>query len=156
MTVTVGWDPGLDGALAVLHDGTLVACHDMPTITVRDKRRIDTPTLRDLIITIGPVDEYVVEDVMNIHGANATSTFNFGRGCGIIEGLLVALARPLSYVRPQVWTKAMGVGADKGAHREAARRRWPDHADLFARGRDDGRADAALIALWAQRAGNWA
>jgi crossover junction endodeoxyribonuclease RuvC len=51
-------------------------------------------------------------------------------------------------VRPQQWTKDLGVGADKGAHREAAMRLYPGDAEQFMRVKDDGRADAALLAHW--------
>jgi hypothetical protein len=37
--------------------------------------------------------------------------------------------------------------ASKDAARSEAIRRWPNHAGLFARVKDDGRAEAALIAV---------
>jgi crossover junction endodeoxyribonuclease RuvC len=61
------------------------------------------------------------------------------------------MVRPVTFVRPQVWTKALGVGSDKGAHREAACRLFPTDAEQFARVKDDGRADAALLAHWWMR-----
>ena len=155
MTVyrSVGIDPGVAGAIAVLHAGELDHVFDMPVIEVRGKKRIDSGRLTALLISFGPVSMVTVEDVQGVQGSGATSAFNFGRGVGIIEGICVALDRPLNYVRPQVWTKALNVGADKGAHRQAAIRRWPEHAEAFARVKDDGRADAALIAWWNWRHG---
>jgi hypothetical protein len=81
-------------------------------------------------------------------GSGATSAFAFGRGLGVIEGALASFERPTTMVRPQVWTKALGVGSDKGAHRLAAQRLWPADAQVFNRVKDDGRADAALLAHW--------
>lgn len=151
MTVTIGIDPGIAGAIAVVNAAGEVLVWDMPTIEVRGKKRISAVHLRDLLVDIGPALMVVVEDVQGVQGSGATSAFAFGRGCGVIEGVLVALQRPVTYVRPQEWTKALGVGADKGAHRQAAQRLWPFDADLFGRVKDDGRADAALLAHWWMR-----
>ena len=43
---------------------------------------------------------------------------------------------------------AMRVTADKGACRLMAQRMWPALSDLFARVRDDGRAEAALLGFY--------
>jgi crossover junction endodeoxyribonuclease RuvC len=47
------------------------------------------------------------------------------------------------------WRRAVGlpVGATKEMSRGKAIRRFPGHADMFARVRDDGRAEACLIAI---------
>lgn len=147
----VGVDPGLSGALFVTADFAPPQCHDMPTTEVRGKNRIDIATLRDIIIAIGPVDLVVVEEVQGVQGTGATSAFTFGYGAGAIAGVLTALERPWRYVTPQRWTKDLAVSRDKGAHRLMAQSLYPDVAHLFARVKDDGRADAALIAHWARR-----
>ena len=147
MTV-IGIDPGLSGAIArPMPDGS-VDVWDMPTITVRDKRRIDGYALRDLLVAIGPVDMVVVEHVQGVQGSGATSAFTFGEGFGAIGQLLIDFDRPHTLVRPQAWTKALGVGSDKGEHRRTAQRLYPPSASMFARVKDDGRADAALLAHW--------
>lgn len=149
--VTIGIDPGISGAVAVVNQAGEVLVWNMPTIEVRGKRRISAVGLRDLLVNIGSALMVVVEDVQGVQGSGATSAFNFGRGAGVIEGLLVALDRPHTYVTPQRWTKDLGVGADKGAHRLMAQRLWPFDADLFGRVKDDGCADAALLAHWWMR-----
>ena len=143
----LGIDPGVSGALAVVSDGG-VAVFDMPTIEVRGKRRISPRHLVDLLVDIGPVDMVVLEDVQGVQGSGATSAFAFGRGVGVIEGCLASFERPTTMVRPQRWTRDLLVGSDKGAHREAAIRLWPASASEFRRVKDDGRADAALLAHW--------
>ena len=90
----------------------------------------------------------LIEEVQGVQGAGATSAFTFGFGAGLLEGILIAARRPYMKVRPQVWTKALGVARDKGDHRQLAQRLYPESAHLFARVKDDGRADAALIAYW--------
>ena len=155
MSVHAAIDPGLSGAIVVLEDSHrgIIACHDMPTMDVRGKNRIDLYALRDIIIDIGPVTLITVEEVQGVQGTGATSAFSFGYGAGAIAGILTALDRPWQYVTPQRWTKAMGVSRDKGAHRQMAQRLYPAQATLFNRVKDDGRADAALIATYAIRGG---
>jgi crossover junction endodeoxyribonuclease RuvC len=98
----------------------------------------------------------VLEQVQAVQQSGATAAFSFGRGFGIIEGVLGTLRLPCTLVRPQVWTRELGVGTDKGAHRDAARRLWPASAAIFERVKDDGRADAALLAWWFARRGRGA
>jgi hypothetical protein len=74
--------------------------------------------------------------------------FNFGRSAGIIEGVVVGLNIPHTYVTPATWTKAVGRAAGKDASRMRAMELFPSKAELFKRAKDDGRADAALIAYW--------
>lgn len=150
-SIYVGIDPGLSGAIVATDGRTILHCYDMPTIKVRDKNRIDIYSLRDIIIDIGPVDRVVVEEVQGVQGSGATSAFSFGYGAGAIAGLLVALDRRWQYVTPQKWTKQLEVGRDKGAHRQAAQRLFPEWSHLFSLVKHDGRADAALLAHLAAR-----
>ena len=52
---------------------------------------------------------------------------------------------------PPSWKRLVGIAPGKDGAKDAARseaiRRWPAQAGLFARVKDDGRAEAALIAL---------
>ncbi len=53
-------------------------------------------------------------------------------------------------VRPQEWKKLFNlIGKDKDAARLLVLDYFPDQAGLFVRKKDQGRADAALVALWA-------
>lgn len=146
----VGVDPGVGGAFAAVSSTSNdLWVEDMPTIEVRGKRRVDAYGVAQLVkawddsLTIAT---FVVEDVQGVQGSGATSAFAFGDGCGVIKGVLAAGGHRTVFVRPQVWTKALGVGSDKGAHRLMAQRLWPHQQSVFSRVKDDGRADAALIA----------
>ena len=155
MTTILGIDPGLSGALALVSDEGLHVL-DMPVAEVRGKRVIDAARLAHLVQRGFPYqpNHVVLEHVQGVQGSGATSAFSFGRGFGLVEGVISALGYPLTLVRPQSWTKAVGVSRDKGEHRLVASRLFPRHADLFARVKDDGRADAALLAHWYARHGN--
>lgn len=155
MGIVIGIDPGMSGAVAIV-TGRDVVCHDMPTIEIRGKRRVCPAGLRDILATAivagcGGIDAVVLEHVQGVQGTGATSAFSFGRSFGLVEGVVAGMTLPLVLVRPQVWTKDLNVSRDKGAHRQAATNLWPKHAAQFARVKDDGRADAALMAHWYAR-----
>ncbi|XP_060665649.1 uncharacterized protein LOC132797913 [Drosophila nasuta] len=59
------------------------------------------------------------------------------------------LLASLSTVTPAVWKKATGCPADKGGARARAMQLFPTAADQFKRVKDDGRAEAALIGVYA-------
>jgi hypothetical protein len=142
----IGIDPGAGGAIAVLDDGYLHLI-DMPTVEVRGRRHVAAASIADrLQLFRGAIA--VLEHVQGVQGAGATSAFSFGRSAGVVEGVLAGLGIATKLVRPQVWTREMGVSRDKGAHRAAAQQLWPQQAAAFALVRDDGRADAALLVAW--------
>jgi len=68
---------------------------------------------------------------------------------GALLGALGALRVPTVLVTPGAWKVAAGLrGKDKSASRDLATRCWPSWAESFRRVRDDGRAEAALIAIY--------
>jgi crossover junction endodeoxyribonuclease RuvC len=152
MGLLIGIDPGVSGAIAVVGGGQ-VACYEMPAVEINGKRRVDPAGLHGVLAGILAAGDCmaILEHVQGVQGTGATSAFSFGRSFGIVEGVLAGMAIPHTLVRPQVWTKALGVSRDKGSHRAAAARLWPKHADLFSRVKDDGRADAALLCHWYER-----
>ncbi len=154
MSFVIGIDPGISGAISVFswETHTLFEVIDMPTLEVDSgktkKRHISAAGLRDILVCY--LDSHVViERVGAMPGQGVTSMFNFGRSAGIIEGVVAALQIPHTYVAPATWTKAVGRAAGKDASRMRAMELFPAaKADLFKRAKDDGRADAALIAYW--------
>lgn len=143
----VGVDPGKSGAIALLTiDGDLVDAYDMPVV--------------DGLISPAVLASYegwrttpyrfhaVIEDVHAMPGQGVTSMFSFGRSVGVVEGVFGALGVPVTRVAPAKWKKSFGLSRDKGESRRRALELWPSSARLFERVKDDGRAEAALIALW--------
>ncbi len=67
----------------------------------------------------------------------------------MIEGVLASAGVPVRLITPAGWKRSVGLatGKNKDASRAEAIRRWPGNADLFKRAKDDGRADACLIAI---------
>lgn len=148
----LGCDPGKKGALAlVAPDGVLVDIADMPDATGSALGAHLADFLDDHAPhTIGCA---WVEKVHAMPGNGSVSMFNFGANYGGICTLLGGLRIRVEVVSPNRWKKAMGVTADKRSSRDLAAARWPEHAARFARVRDDGRAEAALIAEYGRRCG---
>ena len=122
--------------------------------------RGSNPSKRDYLIQEihallrGPGLSYaIVERQIAMPRQASTSTFATGRGQGIIEGLLTGLSIPYEMVDSAKWKKAMGIpaGSDKGASRVMAMRLFPHLADRLGRVKDDGRAEALLLAEYLRR-----
>ncbi len=80
--------------------------------------------------------------------------WTFAEGYGVILGALGAWDIPVHLVHASTWKKAAGLTKRKGEttaqtktrSRQRAIELWPSCSHLFARVKDDGRAEAALIA----------
>lgn len=146
----IGIDPGASGAIALLVSGVLVSVHDMPTVTVErnkaQKRQVCPAGLSLLMQQLSP-HKATVEKVGAMPGQGVSSMFSFGRSVGIIEGVLAAKQIPVTYTTPQAWQKLSGAAKGKDGSRQRVMELFPSQAHLFARVKDDGRADAVLIAL---------
>ena len=153
----VGIDPGISGAFALCVDGTIVDVRDMVTIpeiiSGKARNRPNPSLMADLFDEwqkAGPFCAYI-EKVQSIRGEGAVGAFAFGKGAGMIEGVLAGLRIPFTLVSPQIWKRTLNVPADKNAARARACQLFPNMAGRFARVKDDGRAEAALIALFGHR-----
>lgn len=145
-------DPGAKGALAFFDPskGTLDIV-DCPTVEVKRGAKIKTeisPQMVAAIIGSRQPSQAIIEKVGAMPGQGVSSMFQFGRGVGMYEGVLAALQIPVTYVTPQAWQKAMGVRDGKDGARARAAELYPAYAQMFSRKKDDGRADAALMAYW--------
>ena len=153
---TIGIDCGLNGAIALVVDGELVRVEDMPTVTLerngKTKRQVSVPELVDIIKELDPTEAYA-EKVFAMAGQGVTSVFSLGRSLGVVEGALTALRIKTTLMTPQTWIKAMGVVGGKDGSRARAMELFPEQTALFKRVKDDGRSDAALIALWGSKHG---
>ena len=149
----IGIDPGASGAIALVVGGVLVSVHDMPTVTVErnkaQKRQVCPAGLSLLMQQLSP-HKATVEKVGAMPGQGVSSMFSFGRSVGIIEGVLAARQIPVTFTTPQAWQKQSGAAKGKDGSRQRVMELFPSQAHLFARVKDDGRADAVLIALMGQ------
>lgn len=142
----LGVDPGKNGALAIIETGTmaLVAVEDMPPATGAALGASIAALLEDW--KPFTICEAWVEKVGYMPGQRGGWTF--AENYGAILGALGALGVPVHHISAAGWKRAQRVTADKNTSRQRAVELWPAQASWFARVKDDGRAEAALIARY--------
>lgn len=150
----VGIDPGAHGAFALYDpDNKGLELFDMPinqvTVNGRKRTTVDGSAIgRWFDANLGRMKLVVIEDVHAMPKQGVTSSFNFGFATGMVRGVICANLLPHKVISPQKWKKEMDVPADKNTVRQIAMRLAPRHASWFSRVKDDGRAEAFLLALY--------
>lgn len=145
--IILGIDPGKNGALALLDtDARRVTVHDMPGTTAE---------LHELVAGLPPIRVCVLEKLHAGPSMGRTTVATMFEGYGVLKGALAWRSIPVRDVRPGKWKPSIGVSADKNSSRQKASEVFPDDAPLFARVKDDGRAEASLLALYGLEQG-WA
>lgn len=146
MKCILGIDPGISGAIAFYFPDVpdRVLAEDVPTVY----DQIAAATLFDRIKQMNP-DVAVIELVSAMPKQGVSSTFKFGRSFGTVIGVVQAAGIPLHFVTPAKWKRHFNLTADKECARELALRMFAKTPEHFARKKDHGRAEAALIARYA-------
>jgi len=146
-------DPGASGALAFFNpDAGTLEIIDTPVVEVKRGQKLKkeiSPQMMSAIIRARDPKIAILELVGAMPGQGVSSMFQFGRGVGMYEGALAALQIPVTYISPVGWQKAVNARSGKDGNRQRAAEIYPAYAHLFSRKKDDGRADAALMAWWA-------
>ena len=148
----LGIDPGVRGGLAIvmLGDGAapqLVDAIDIPVTGIGAKERVDVLAIRTWIAAHQP-QHALIERAQAMPKQGASSGFKYGRAVGAIEAVLACCEIPMTIIEPTAWKKFHQLrGGDKEAGRQRALQLFPAAHVLFARKKDHGRAEAALIAL---------
>ena len=148
----IGIDPGLSGAIAVMHDKKVMNMYDMPVMAEgkKNKRQLNSSQLVNIIKENINEDEdtiVVVEQVNAMPGQGVTSMFNFGQTFGAIKGVCAALKLPIFFVRPSKWKKHFElINSSKDASRTKVIEMYPTLSGQLAKKRDVNRSDAVLIA----------
>lgn len=150
-----GIDPGVSGAIALLHGEAFQGVWDMPLKRDRDGKHAPSALgLAELLREHQP-HLVVIEQVNAMPSApgkngqrrtmGTQSMFNFGRGLGVIDATTQILKLPTVYVSAATWKRQCGlIGSPKDQARVLAQDLFPDA--LLRRKKDIGRADALLIA----------
>ncbi len=147
----VGLDPGQNGGVALVDcthpkSPNLIAGFRVPTVKRGNRVLVDTWRLVDLL---GPFDfdRVVIEAVHAMPKQGVSSSFNFGRHTGALEGWAMSTAKPVSFVPPAQWKKAMQLSSSKQASLDLARVTFGVHPRWEVK-RNDGIAEAALLAVY--------
>lgn len=162
MTLYIGIDPGLQGAVARINErGGCADVRDTPTLMVKKSGKghkntyVAPEMLAALHALVSTVDitrglvRAAIEYQASRPGQGAPATFSQGYGYGLWIMALAALCIPYEIISPVTWKKALRIptGSDKAASIIMARQLFPLVELVTQRGREiDGRADALLIA----------
>lgn len=149
--VIFGIDPGFTGAISIYRPNLgLIEVHDMPVMkSAKGKAILNLHGVLDVLEREDDTPHIaVIEQVGAMPGQGLSSTFRFGQGFGQLEMAIAARGLQVHYVTPQKWKGLFGLSRDKGVSRSVASQRFPQLAAQFARVKDDGRAEACLIALY--------
>jgi crossover junction endodeoxyribonuclease RuvC len=159
MTLFLGIDPGLSGALAFRSGEEMDVC-PMPTLTITKAK--GTRRILDLTALANIIDDKTknaarvsvfIERVSSMPKQGVASMFSFGESYGAIKGIIAANFLPMTLVTPVTWKAKLKVSRNKDDARYRASQLMPRFAHLWPRHKDDGLAEAALIAYFAQHYG---
>ena len=153
---TLGIDPGLSGALALVHKTTqALITYSMPTQTLKGKTVLDPVALASWIDVHSHLISHAYVEVVTSRPRQA-GQLNMGVNAGVMHGILYANCIRFTQVSPSAWKAWYGLKRDesetyrdaKNHSRALAVEMFPQYAKAFARVKDDGVAEASLIALY--------
>jgi hypothetical protein len=149
MTCILAIDPGVTGALAfyLTEFPDRVSALDMPLVD----GEVNPHELRDTIQTYKPTCA-IIEHVGPMPRDGVRQAWRFSAAYTTARIVVALLDIPITLVTPGAWKKAMrvpGGPAGKEECRARAIQMFPACAAAFARKRDQGHAEAALLALYA-------
>ncbi|MBH1839363.1 hypothetical protein I5W21_06835 [Stenotrophomonas maltophilia] len=129
---------------------------DMPTREVDGWKEVDARAVATFIRAQreshpGAELQAALEKVGARPGDGSTSAFRFGDSYGQARAVLQVMGVPDLRAIPAVWKRRFGlISQERDAARLLAIQRFPVAALQLQRKKDNGRADALLIALWAE------
>ena len=151
MTIIIAIDPGLTGALALYATSApdRIGVYDMPVVD----GEIDPHRLSAIIADWKP-DWAAIERVGPMPRDGVRQAWRFAGAYTTARVVVALLHIPIVLVTPGTWKKAMKVAGGpigKEQCRALAIEMFPSCAASFARKRDQGRSEAALLAVYASR-----
>ena len=132
----------------------------MPTLTISKAK--GTRRVLDLTALSNIIDDKTknaarvgvfIERVSAMPKQGVASMFSFGESYGAIKGIVAAHFLPMTLVTPVTWKAKLKVSKNKDDARYRASQLMPRFAHLWSRRKDDGMAEAALIAFYGQNYG---
>ena len=152
--IYLGIDPGISGAIAIISETGKQAVFDFEDEAVIQK-------LKDVDIQSWMIKATALVELVHAHPKQGVkSTFAFGKNFGQWIGRLEALSIPFNFIDPRRWQNVMfgstpkqymvrkgkKVMDTKSMSLTTARQMFPAMSARLMRKKDNGRADALLIA----------
>lgn len=100
----MGIDPGKDGGIGIVDEDGVIFEYTLMPQTPHD--------LFSYFSQLEPIKHVFLEKAQPMPKQGVTSTFNYGLGFGILQGLLISTKLPWTLIRPTEWTKIMCKGID--------------------------------------------
>jgi crossover junction endodeoxyribonuclease RuvC len=150
----LGVDPGTSGALCIMAPAAnvLTKVWPFPVTEHFGHKVIDYGVLAVQILPyVGEISHAIIEDVHSMPLQGVASTFSFGVSKGVILGMIAAHGIKIYTPPPAIWKNVMGVTKDKDTSRAKATQLYPGYANLWAKKKDDGIAEAVLLAEFGKR-----
>lgn len=161
ITATIGIDPGLTGAVAVLVDGQFNCIYDMPTeVKKSGKKQINARELFNIadeikndfaalgVQTVNGVLELSSPAPMKGRKQGAVGMMGMGDSYGCARMFLAYFNASVTIASPRVWKKAMGLNTNKEYSRTRAAQVYPSANKLLTRKKDHNRAESLLLARY--------
>lgn len=154
----IGIDNGLNGAIVVIEKNEIIEKVVMPTITsTKSKREYDIHEITE-ILTRHTDATVILEKAHAMPKLGTVQAFNFGKGFGIMIGLLSGLKIRYDIVHARRWQKEMFKDQNSKDTKQAsaivAQRLFPNESFIStekSKKIHDGLTDALLLAVWGQR-----
>lgn len=142
-------DPGLSGAWALVVDGRAEACGDMPTTGEKPHKHVGVVVLGNHMKSFAP-DLCVIEQAWSRPTDGGVQAFKFGTTYGQVLAIPRLLGFEVETVSPQAWKRRFKLlKQPKSKSRAKALELCPWLDRMLYRERDEGRAEAVLIGLYA-------
>ncbi len=148
--IVCGIDPGMQGGICYIQDGKIVLLEDMPVLG----KELDKNELYELLSLYPETTITGIEKQMMMQ--KQRGQYKIGRNYGILEAFLFANNKGFTVVSPPKWKKFWNLlKKEKSDSVNLAMQLFPNSSFKTPRGRLlDGRAEAALIALYVYKVYN--
>lgn len=162
MTLYVGVDIGLDGAISVLNDKQKVR-HMFPMNVIKGKKtNYDIPAIVKIFETLKEHDELfvVIEKPIPRPIISCNANFMLGGGLFLFEAIMVALRISYQIITARTWQKDILKGLPKDTKTASimfCKRKWPDvnlKKTVRSKKDHDGISDSILLALFGFKLNN--
>ena len=156
MKYLLGVDPGISGAFCLYAPNEALVIFDMPALTItrngKERRQIDLYALARWIDNHAKlIKKAYIENPQGMPQMASNATYRLGLNVGIAQMAVASAFIAMDLIAPATWKKAMGLtNGNKDASRLKASQINPSCSNMFSRVRDDGRAEAFLLAKYGE------
>lgn len=156
----MGIDPGLKGAIAIITDSSAPNVVFADEMYKTSNNEIDIKKImmkmQEITTVYGQISFCFLEKAQAMSKQGVISTFNYGKGYGMLRAFLEIYNIPFQEIHPMKWKKEFSlVKTTKDDSISVARKMFPELTDesfITPRGRKkDGIAEALLLAEFCKR-----